>query len=79
MVVIAVASSAFHGVQLELDKSCACALGFRGFQGFQLPDRAPTRASRNAPARREDPSSNPPAAANARRPREDADAWLVNF
>lgn len=59
VVVIAVASSAFHGVQLELDKSCACALGFRGFQGFQLPDRAPTRASRNAPARREDPSSNP--------------------
>ena len=54
-----VASSAFHGVQLELDKSCACALGFRGFQGFQLPDRAPTRASRNAPARREDPGSKP--------------------
>ena len=60
VVVIAVASSAFHGVTARARQVPRVrALGFRGFQGFQLPDRAPTRASRNAPARREDPSSKP--------------------
>ena len=75
VVVIAVASSAFHGVQLELDKSCACALGFRGFRGFELPDRATTRAGTNAPRAAKTRVRTPPAAANARRPREDADVW----
>ena len=34
--VIALASTAFHGAQLELDVACACACGFRNFKGFEL-------------------------------------------
>ena len=58
VVVIAVASSAFHGVQLELDKSCACALGFRGFEASNSPIARQRARVRTLP-RGEDPSSNP--------------------
>ena len=75
VVVIAVASSAFHGVQLELDKSCACALGFRGFEASNSPIARQRARVRMRPRAARTRVRTPPAAANARRPREDADVW----
>ena len=70
-----VGRGALHGVQLELDKSCACALGFRGFRGFHPRSHANAREYECARAPR-GPEFEPRQRRRTRgRPREDADVW----